>query len=274
MNNIVNDLKNKTIHWVGIERYHFDILDSTNTKATELAKKNCSHGTLVIAEAQNGGKGRRGRSWSSEKGTGVYMSMVLRPDLKPEEAPGLTLVAALSVAKAIEVSIKEGESQDKALQCIPQIKWPNDIVLNKKKVCGILTEMNLKGTDIDSVIVGIGINVHQKHFPEEIKETATSLDKETGRYYSRSKLIEQVLRYFEIYYERYLQTGDFTLLKQEYEGYLANKDKVVKVLDPAGEYVGMAKGITPKGELIVDMESGLRHVGSGEVSVRGIYGYV
>ena len=134
--------------------------------------------------------------------------------------------------------------------------------------------MNLSGTGIDSVIVGIGINVHQKHFPEEIKAMATSLDLETGRYCPRSSLIENIVRYFEMYYEKYLQTGDFTLLKQEYESYLANKESQVKVLDPIGEYEGTAKGITPKGELIVDTERGLRYVDSGEVSVRGIYGYV
>ena len=283
MNDSNIDLKNRTTHWAGQERYFYDTIDSTNTKAFELANQGCSHGTLVIAETQQKGKGRRGRSWSSEKGTGIYMSMVLRPDLKPEEAPGLTLVAALSVVKAVEVCIREGmedaeasreESPNKALLPTPQIKWPNDVVLNKKKVCGILSEMNLKGTVIDSVIVGIGINVHQNHFPEELKEMATSLDIETGGYCSRSSLIEHTLRYFEIYYEKYLQTGDCTLLQQEYENYLANKEELVKVLDPAGAYEGIAKGITPRGELMVDVGSGLRYVDSGEVSVRGIYGYV
>lgn len=273
----MKDFVNKTIRWAGEERYLFDTIDSTNTKAMELAKEGCGHGTLIIADAQNAGKGRRGRNWSSEKGTGIYMSMVLRPDLKPESAPGLTLVAALSVAKAIEVCMNEKmeeESQKKALGLTLQIKWPNDIVLNKKKVCGILTEMNLNGTVIDSVIVGIGINVHQKNFPEEIKATATSLDMETGGYCPRSSLIEDIVRFFEIYYEMYMKTGDLTLLKREYENYLANKEKQVKVLDPAGEYEGIAKGITPKGELIVDTERGFRYIDSGEVSVRGICGYV
>jgi BirA family biotin operon repressor/biotin-[acetyl-CoA-carboxylase] ligase len=264
-------------------RYHFEIIESTNKKAGLLAREGAPHGTLVTADVQEAGVGRRGRSWSSEKDAGIYMSMVLRPDLKPEEAPGLTLVAALSVVKAVEVCICEGmedaeasreEGQNKALLPTPQIKWPNDVVLNKKKVCGILTEMNLKGTVIDSVIVGIGINVHQNHFPEELKEMATSLDIETGGYCSRSRLIEHTLRYFEIYYEKYLQTGDCTLLQQEYESYLANKEELVKVLDPAGAYEGIAKGITPRGELMVDVGSGLRYVDSGEVSVRGIYGYV
>lgn len=280
----MKDLMNRIVQWAGKERYFFNTIDSTNTKAIELAKDGCSHGTLIVAETQEGGRGRRGRKWASEQGTGIYMSMVLRPQLKPEEAPGLTLVAALSVVKAIEDCIKNSsedkslisgkEDTRKELPSIPQIKWPNDVVLNKKKVCGILTEMNLRGTDIDFVIIGIGINVHQNHFPEDIKEIATSLDLETGRYCSRSSLIEHTLRYFELFYEKYLKTKDFTLLKQEYEQYLANREKVVRVLDPAGEYEGVAIGITPKGELIVDMGRGLRYVDSGEVSVRGIYGYV
>jgi BirA family biotin operon repressor/biotin-[acetyl-CoA-carboxylase] ligase len=267
MNNIVSDSNNKTLQWAGRERYCYDTLDSTNTKAMELAGTGCSHGTLVIAESQEMGKGRRGRSWSSEKGSGIYMSMVLRPDLTPDKAPGLTLVAALSVIKAIE-------DVEKIQPDTLQIKWPNDIVLNKKKVCGILTELQLDGTKVGSVIVGIGVNVHQKHFPEEIKETATSLELETGENFHRRGLVEHILRCFEIYYDKYMQTGDLSLLRQEYESYLVSKEQVVKVLDPAGEYEGIAKGITPRGALIVETESGLCYIDSGEVSVRGIYGYV
>ena len=281
MNNNVSDSTITTTHWAGVERYFFDRLDSTNTKAMELARQGCSHGTLVIADSQEQGKGRRGRSWSSEKGTGIYMSMVLRPELKPEEAPGLTLVVALSVAKAIEACIcgkeaaaMENVGERKVGQHDLQIKWPNDIVLNRKKVCGILTELQLDQAKVASVIVGIGVNVHQTTFPQEIQETATSLDLEMGKVFRRSDLIEHILESFEIYYDGYLKTRDLTLLQQEYESYLANKEQVVYVLDPLGEYEGIAKGITPKGALIVETETGIRYVDSGEVSVRGIYGYV
>ncbi len=250
--------------WAGKELYHLKVVDSTNKKAAEYAKEGCSHGTLVIAEKQDAGIGRRGRSWSSEEGTGIYMSLVLRPKFAPDCAPGLTLVAAIAVAKAIE----------KVTKAIPQIKWPNDLVINKKKVCGILTEMRLEGTQIDSVILGIGVNVHQKEFPQEIKDTATSLDRETETYNSRSRLVEEILRHFEIYYAKYIETGDLSPIKQEYENYLVNKEEKVKVLDPAGEYEGIARGITKTGELIVDTACGQKQVSGGEVSVRGIYGYV
>jgi BirA family biotin operon repressor/biotin-[acetyl-CoA-carboxylase] ligase len=244
------------------KRYHFDTLDSTNKKAKELAIEGAPHGTLVTADAQNAGIGRRGRSWSSEKEAGIYMSMLLRPSIEADKASMITLVAALAVERAIA---KVGQSA---------IKWPNDIVLNKKKICGILTEMTLIGTEIDYVVVGIGINVNNKDFPKEISETASSLFLETGREIDREMLITEVWKQFAVYYEMFLQAGDLSLIREKYEDVLINKEKKVKVLDPLGEYIGVAKGITNTGELIVDTEGELRYVSGGEVSVRGIYGYV
>lgn len=244
-------------------RYHFEEIDSTNKKARELGQEGAPHGTLVTADAQSSGIGRRGRSWSSEKNTGVYMSMLLRPEIEADKASMLTLVAAMAVEKVLldlPVDVK--------------IKWPNDIVLNKKKICGILTELSLKGTDIDFVVLGIGINVNNKKFPEEIKETASSLSLEMGQDIDREMLITEVWKQFQVYYEQFLQTKDLSIFREEYERVLINKKEEVKVLDPLGEYVGIAKGITNTGELIVDTEEELRWVSSGEVSVRGIYGYV
>ena len=250
-----------------INHYHFDVLDSTNKKAKELACEGCEHGTLVTADAQEAGVGRRGRSWSSEKATGIYMSMVLRPQIQTENVSMLTLVAALAVAKALEnIGVYE-----KQISCI---KWPNDLVLHKKKICGILTELALEGTSIDYVIVGIGINVSNQVFPEEIKETASSILLETGRNIDRERIIAEIWSYFEKDYEIFLQTQDLSVLKKEYETYLVNKHQKVNVLDPAGNYEGTAVGITNKGELVVDTGKEKRLVSSGEVSVRGIYGYV
>ena len=260
----MNLTKIETTTWVGKELYYYKTIDSTNVKAAECAKDGCGHGTIILAEKQEAGRGRRGRSWSSEEGSGIYMSLVLRPTLAPQNASGLTLVAAVAVAKAIAV----------ATESTARIKWPNDIVMNQKKVCGILTEMSLDGQEIASVVVGIGVNVHQKDFSKELADIATSIDKETGSYHSRGRLIEEILRWFEAYYEKYMQTGNLSLLKKEYEEILANKDEKVKVLDPAGEYEGIARGITKTGELIVDTGKKRHYVSSGEVSVRGIYGYV
>lgn len=248
-------------------RYHFEVIDSTNQKAKELAENGCLHGTLVTADHQEAGRGRRGRSWSSEKGTGIYMSMVLRPEIETGQAPMITLVTAISVAQAIRVLLKNAEVQ-------PWIKWPNDIVMNKKKICGILTEMSIKETQIDYVIVGIGINVTNKSFSKEIETTASSILVETGEVIDKEMLITEVWRQFEAYYKLFLRTRDLQLFKSEYESLLVNIEQKVKVLDPLGEFEGVAKGITNTGELIVETADGLQMVSGGEVSVRGIYGYV
>lgn len=256
--------------WCGKVRYHFAEIDSTNKKARELAEEDCAHGTLITADCQQAGVGRKGRSWSSEEGTGIYMSMVLRPEIKTQNASMLTLVAAISVAKAIEkILAVNGISE-----CVPQIKWPNDIVLHKKKICGILTELTLEKTEIDYLVIGIGINVANQNFPKEIQSIASSILLETGIEVEKECLIEMVWQQFEYYYESFLQTEDLQRIKDEYEILLANKNKSVKVLDPLGEYEGIAKGITNTGELLVETESGIRNVSGGEVSVRGIYGYV
>ncbi len=257
----------KNTKWIGKEVYSFDVIDSTNKKAKELAEKGCGSGSLITARAQNAGVGRRGRSWTSEKDTGIYMSLVLRPEMDTERVSMLTLVAALSTAKALEQFLKDKNH-------IPHIKWPNDIVINGKKICGILTELSLKDSDIDFVIVGIGINVTNSSFPEDIQNTASSILLECGVEIENKLLITEIWKAFEVYYDRFLQTQDFTDLKQEYESYLINKGKCVKVLDPKGEYQGIARGINQKGELLVETETGFLEVSSGEVSVRGIYGYV
>jgi len=256
--------------WCGKERHHFEVIDSTNKKAKELAQDGCTHGVLVSADAQQAGIGRRGRSWSSEKGAGIYMSLVLRPRIQTESASRLTLLAAISVAKAIELLL-QGHIEK---ELIPQIKWPNDIVLNKKKVCGILTEMVLDGTQIDYVIIGIGINVSNQSFAEEIQTTASSILLETGIRLEKEVLIEEVWKQFEYYYDVFLQTEDLQEIKAEYESLLVNKNNRVKVLDPKGEYEGIAFGITNTGELLVKTPQEICKVSSGEVSVRGIYGYV
>ncbi|MBR2046757.1 MAG: biotin--[Agathobacter sp.] len=249
------------------KRYHFDIVDSTNRKAKEFAQQGCESGTLITATEQNAGVGRRGRSWSSEKGTGIYMSMVLRPEIEIEHLSQLTLLAAMAVAKAFQ---KHGIVEENT----PCIKWPNDIALNKKKVCGILTELALQGTKMDYVIVGIGINVSNQKFPEEIASMASSILLETGLVVDKEQLITDIWDAFAVYFKTFLQTQDFAVLKEEYEEYLLNRNQGVKVLDPAGEYEGVAVGITNKGELIVNTGTEERQVSSGEVSVRGIYGYV
>lgn len=251
--------------WVAKEVLYFDTIDSTNTKARELAEKGYPSGTLVVADKQESGKGRRGRSWVSPSGTGIFMTLMIKPDINPNNASMLTLVAALAVAKAIT-----SVTGEEAL-----IKWPNDIVVNSKKVCGILTEMNAQFDYINHIVVGIGINVHNESFPEEISQMASSLMIEAGgRRFHRAQIIAETMAYFEQYYDTFLKTQDLSALVREYDELLVNRNKSVRVLDPKEPFDGKAMGITPKGELIVDTWESRKLVSSGEVSVRGIYGYV
>ena len=251
--------------WAGGRIVYFDATDSTNAQAKRLAEAHAPHGTLVVSDRQDGGKGRRGRSWASPSGVGIWMSLILRPEIAPSSASMLTLAAALAV--------REGIQEETGLS--PLIKWPNDLVLNGKKICGILTEMSTELMEIQYVITGIGINVNQREFPPEIRDTATSLSLEAGRSFRRSSLIAAILKAFEKDYEAFLKTGDLSLLLEEYNACLVNRGKEVCILDPSGEYRAVAEGIDENGSLLVTLPDGTRReIISGEVSVRGIYGYV
>ncbi len=251
--------------WAGRNIKYCEEVDSTNNEARRLAEQGAPHGTLVVAELQTAGKGRRGRFWTSPPGTGIWMSMVLRPDFAPEHASMLTLIAAM----AVETGVREMTGLD----C--RIKWPNDIVLEGKKICGILTEMSTEEDVIRHVVVGIGINVNIREFPEEIGKTATSLAIVSGKELRRAVLVDAVMRAWEHYYECYRKTLDMSALKDAYNARLVNCGREVKVLAPKGEYCGISHGINDTGELLVELENGeIREVMSGEVSVRGIYGYV
>ena len=251
--------------WAGRKVVYYDETDSTNNRAKDSGEKNGAHGTLFIADKQNAGKGRSGRAWESPSGKSIYMTILLRPQITPDKAPMLTLIMGLSVAEGIrKVSGAETE-----------IKWPNDIVMNKKKVCGILTEMATEMEYVNYVVIGVGINVNQEYFSEGIKEIATSLYEETGTVYQRSELIAAVLERFEKNYEMFLETGDLSAVRKAYDSILVNRGQEVKVLEPGNEYRAVAEGINKNGELIVRLSDGRqKNIFAGEVSVRGIYGYV
>lgn len=264
---IMDKTELESIHateWAGCEIYYFGSIDSTNTKAKELAEEGHPSGTLVVADRQTAGKGRRGRSWESPSGIGIFMTLMLKPEINPNHASMLTLVAAMATTRAI-----------RRVTGVPaMIKWPNDIVMNGKKVCGILTEMSAQFDYINHIVIGIGINVHNEDFPEEIAQTASSIYLESGQHIHRASLIEAFLEEFEDVYVEYLKTEDMEGLMKEYDAMLVNRGRQVRVLDPKEPFEGKAMGITKKGELIVDTWESRKLVSSGEVSVRGIYGYV
>lgn len=250
--------------WMGQEIKYFDSVDSTNVRAKLLAEEGYPSGTLVVANEQTAGKGRRGRIWDSEKDTGIFMTMMLKPDINPSRASMLTLIAALAQAKALRDITGEDV----------RIKWPNDVVLNGKKIVGILTEMSAQFDYINHIVIGNGINVNTTSFPEELQDMATSLFLETGKKFKRAEIIAKTWEYFEQFYEIFLETEDLSALMKEYNALLVNMHKGVKVLDPKEPFEGKAMGITKNGELIVDTWECRKLVSSGEVSVRGIYGYV
>ncbi len=252
--------------WVGRKLVFHRETGSTNIDAKLLAEQGEEEGAVVVADMQTAGRGRRGRGWVSPAGKDIYMTIMLRPQCRPEKASALTLVMALAVLEAVR-------------EVVPQpcgIKWPNDIVINGKKVCGILTEMSAEIDGIHYVVIGSGINVNEERLAQEIQDKATSLYVECGKRINRARLTARVLHYFEKNYAVFQDSWDLSGLVEKYNGFLVNYDREVRVLDPKGEYDGIAKGINEKGELLVVR----RHDGqtvqvyAGEVSVRGIYGYV
>lgn len=256
--------------WAGRKLYYFESTGSTNTDAKRLAEEGEPHGTTIVANMQTAGKGRRGRTWQSPAGANTYFTILLKPDFSPDKASMLTLVMALSVAEAVEEIT--GLKAD--------IKWPNDIVVHKKKVVGMLTEMSTtpEMDEIQYVVIGVGTNVNYdspEDFPEELRPTATSLRMEAGHLINRAALTERMLARFEVNYEKFEETLDLSGLMDSYEKHLINIGAQVRVLDPAGEYTGISRGINAVGELLVEKENGETiNVYAGEVSVRGLYGYV
>lgn len=233
-------------------------VDSTNNVAQILAEEGYPEGTVIITEKQTAGKGRRGKAWMSSIGTGIWTSILLKPAIPPSEAAKLTLIAGLSVCKAVrqETGLAAG------------IKWPNDVWVNGKKICGILTEMNAEMEQIHSIVVGIGINVNMVEFPSELCEIATSLRIESGHNFSRKKILQTMLLEFEKAYEIFIVRRDFEAFYQEYKKNCITIGQEVQVISN-NPFYGKAVDLNEKGELIIEKENGERViVFSGEVSIR------
>lgn len=251
--------------WAGHPVACYDVLGSTNLQAKLDAENGAGQGALVVADMQTAGRGRRGKSWSSPPGTNLYFTLILRPKLPPDKASMMTPVMGLAVT--------EGIRRTCGLEAL--IKWPNDVVVNGRKVCGMLAEMSIERDFIHYVVIGVGINVGLQEFPEEIANMAASLQEECGREVPRAELLANVMRVFEEYYENFMERGNLSGLMEQYNSLLVNKDREVRVLDPKGEFQGIARGVNELGELLVQRQDGsLTEVYAGEVSVRGIYGYV
>lgn len=231
---------------IGHKVIHYFRTDSTNSAALELGAQAAPHGTVVIAEEQTAGRGRLGRKWYSEKSSGIYASIVLRPPLAPATAPVLTLMAGVAVHSAVRAAT--GLSGD--------IRWPNDLLINGKKVCGILTEIRAEVDRLHMVVLGIGINVNQSSMPEELREIATSLALEGGRQYSRLHLLAELLRDIERYYHMLLNEGSSAIVREWSAASTYAEGKRVRVKASRDDYSAVTSGLDASGALKVCRDDG------------------
>lgn len=243
--------------FIGQNVVYYDETDSTNNEAKR--NSDMPDGTLFISEIQTGGKGRLGRAWVSPKGIGIWMSLLLKPHILPQDVAQITLVAGMATARSVG--------------CGAKIKWPNDVVIGSKKICGILTEMSAEIERVNYIVSGIGINVNTESFPDELKEKATSLYIESGRKFERYKIVQRFLKEFEILYKKFIK-GGIAAITDDYRELCVTIGKEVSVIYPNRTINGRAIDINNNGELIVETDKGIIEVDSGEVSVRGMYGYV
>lgn len=241
-------------------------VDSTNTRLKALAREGAPHGTILLADHQTGGRGRLGRQFHSPAGSGIYMSALLRPECPPEELMHLTCAVAVAMTRALE--------QAAGLEV--GIKWTNDLVFGRRKLGGILTELGLSGTgSLDYAILGVGINCHQRQedFPPELRETATSLALATGAPVCREKIAAAMMENLFAMDETLLTRREDTLM--QYRQRCVTLGQEISLVRGDTLRHGRALDIDPQGALIVEFAPGVREaVNSGEVSVRGMYGYV
>jgi len=246
------DLLNLNSKIIGKKVFHFNKIQSTNLYAKKLVNENIDEGTIVIADVQTKGRGRKNRSWVSPYG-GLWFSVILYPDIIPKRGMAITMAASISVSQAIKdiTGLKT------------KIKWPNDVLLNDKKVCGILTELNADIKKIKNAIVGIGINVNNK-VDEELKEIATSLKQEFGSEVTSLRLLGLTLENFDNNYEK-LKINDFEYIKKIWLSYSNIIGKKVKITEENTMIVGVVKDIDDNGYLILKTDNGIKNVLNGDI---------
>ncbi|MGA6993079.1 MAG: biotin--[acetyl-CoA-carboxylase] ligase [Candidatus Deferrimicrobiaceae bacterium] len=236
----------------------FPVTDSTNSRAAEAAEKGAPHGTVVCADAQTGGRGRFDRRWESPPGVNLYLSLLLRPPIDPRQAPQLTLVAAVALAKAVE----------EAARIPARLKWPNDLYLAGKKAAGILAEMSTDADRLRHVVIGVGLNVNSEasHFPGVLSRTATSLRLATGKSFRRTEVLSRFLDCFAESYRDFL-SGGLALLLPEWNRRSLLSGKRVVVRNREGDMRGVAAGVDEAGMLLFRRDGASREerIHSGEI---------
>lgn len=253
MLNHPNNLSESTLQWgldtlwIGRRIIHKQTTSSTQTIAHQLAKENAEHGTVVIANEQTKGKGRMGKTFYSTKNKGIWMSMILRPKTLPSRAPHLTLLTATVLADVISTHIG----------IRPQIKWPNDILINGKKIAGILTEMQVNQNQIQYVVIGIGLNVLQNHddIHKSIRHKATSLQIETKEEWHFKEIFQEILRIFEKRYKDYIENG-FSSIKNKWESYGYKIGEKIYIQTLKDTWQATFLGINDDGALLTKTNNG------------------
>lgn len=249
--------------YIGRKIKYFESINSTNDLAKKLASEGADEGTIIIAEEQTKGKGRLGRKWHTEPFKSVAMSIILRPRIIPQLAPSITPILAVSIVEVLRgitgFDIK--------------IKWPNDVVLDHKKLCGILTEMNAEIDAVNYIIIGMGLNINQEITNEDIKDIAISLKNYSGIDFDRRNITALILNRFEENYEEFKKSGLINFIEKLKEySVLLGKRVVVSGINEKVE--GEAVDIDASGNLIIKLDTGEnKKILSGDVSVRGLYGY-
>ncbi|MGL6106370.1 biotin--[acetyl-CoA-carboxylase] ligase [Romboutsia sp.] len=247
---------------IGNKIIHFETIGSTNDYAKEIAS-NEDEGTIIISEEQTNGRGRLGRQWYSKSYDGIWMSVILKPNIMPYEAPFITLIAGASIAKAL-----------KNLGVETLIKWPNDVILNDKKISGILTELSAEIERVNYIVLGIGINVKTMEFSQEISDIATSLYKENYKI-SRVDIVKNILEEFEKLYFKYVNENSKEETLDICRKYSAIIGKEIYLLKNKSKELVKCLDINKDGNLIVEKKNKtIQEIVSGEVSIRGVEGYV
>lgn len=240
---------------VGSRFIFYPVVDSTNRVARELAREGCPEGTVVVADKQTAGRGRLGRRWFSPEGRNLYFSVVLRPRISPTYLYHATMLAAVSVCEAL---------RNRGIDAL--IKWPNDVYVRGRKICGVLNEAELSGSRAEFVVLGVGVNVNIEsgEFPPDVRDIATSLFEETGERHKRSELLAEILSSMDRWYKK-LRRGDVWEL---FSFWRRNNYLIGRRIEVDGRLKGDAVGITPLGELIVRVEDGsITTVAAGDIKL-------
>ncbi len=234
---------------IGHKIIHYFRIDSTNSAALEVASTDpasAPHGTVIVAEEQTAGRGRFGRDWYSEKSSGIYVSIILRPQLSPAAAPALTLMAGVAGSAVLRAAT--------ALEV--DIRWPNDLLIGGRKLAGILTEMSAEVDRLHVVVIGMGINVNHSQMPDELKPIATSMRMETGRIHSRSNLLVSLLKQIDLDYRLLLDRGSVAIAERWAALSSYANGKAIRVRSGTAEFTAVTVGVDPSGALRVRREDG------------------